>query len=347
MRHRRDARLGRYGKKSKDLLVNYINEHNGRDLASDQLLFGTPSTKGPDGLTEIEVSFAQSTGWSDEVEIMGYYRVEPSLFLRGLPISVYVSGFTDEDICNAIFEQYGLFIEPEFIILELISQSLADITPTVDLPGFDPEDGEAVPPAASVVPGYLDNRNYKLSFKQTHLIFFGEIMVHTRRALQSLGNPIDSLMDLREFYKDGNMDLPPIDLLIPKGELYVDREIFPEHNRRRAIEAMLHNDLKVDEKLGLAQQVPMLLKDLTGNQWVSSETPAPFNLHGARIVYNGFVSRDQTLEDSGYNFVVAIELGELCDNLTGIVKIGYKYASSDIPGNNPFNQASVLPLFNH
>lgn len=346
MQHRRDARLGRFGKKSKDLLVDYINEHNRRDLRPDQLVFGNPSTMDETGLTEIEVSFAPEMGWSDEKEIMAYYRVEPSLFLRGQPISIYVTGYTDVEICNSIYEQYGLFIEPEFITLELVTQSLSDLTPVTELPGFDAEDDEPEPPVEMPTPGYLDNRNYKLTFKQTHLIFFGEVQVQTRRAMQSLGNPIDSLMDLRTFYTDGNMNVPPVDLLIPKGELYVSREKFSDLAQRHAIQNYLYSQTPGNQFI-LTELMSSLLSGLTGDEWVSSEEPAPFNIRDGKVIYNGFVSKDQSLEDAGYNFVIAVELGPLCTNLTGIIKIGYKYASSKVPGNNPFNQASVPPLFNH
>jgi len=344
MQHRRDARLGRFGKKSLDLLVDYINEHNNRALRPDQLVFGNPSTMDDTGLTEIEVGFAVETGWSDEKEIMAYYRVEPSLFLRGQPISIYVTGYTDVEICNAIFEQYGLFIEPEFITLTLVAESLADLTPVGDLPGFDGEDEEPEPPVEMPPPGYLDNRNYKLLFKQNHLIFFGEIQVQTRRAMQSLGNPIDSLMDLRTFYTDGNMNVPPVDLLIPKGELYLSSVKYPDLGERHALQNMLFG-IKTGTTLVSARYPAGLLETLTGDSWVSEIDPADFNLEGATVIYNGFVSKDQSLDDSGYNFVIAIELGPLCTNLTGILKIGYKYASSKTPGNNPFNQASILPLF--
>lgn len=346
MQHRRDARLGRFGKKSKDLLVDYINEHNNRLLAPDQLDFGTPSTMDDTGLTEIAVSFAPEMGWSDEKEIMAYYRVEPSLFLRGQPISIYVTGYSDVEICNAIFEQYGLFIEPEFITLELVTQSLPDITPVTDLPGFEPEDAEPEPPVEMPTPGYLDNRNYKLTFKQTHLIFFGEVQVQTRRAMQSLGNPIDSLIDLRQFYTDGNMGVPPVDLLIPKGELYVTREYYPALEQIRSDESYLYG-LKAGQVISLAPPITRILSNLTGDDWISSPDANDFNLYGSTVIYNGFVSKDQTLEESGYNWVVAIELDARCTNLTGIVKIGYRYASDKVPGNNPFNQSSVPPLFNH
>jgi len=346
MQHRRDSRLGRFGKKSKDLLVDYINEHNNRALRPDQLVFGNPSTMDETGLTEIEVSFAPEMGWSDEKEIMAYMRVEPSLFLRGQPISIYVAGYTDVDICNAIFEQYGLFIEPEFITLELISQSFPDITPVTDIPAFEGEDEEPQPPIEMPPPGYLDNRNYKLTFKQTHLIFFGEVQVQTRRAIQSFGNPIDSLLDLREFYTDGNMDLPPVDLLIPKGELYVSREQFPDLAQRHAVQGLL-NSVPVGGQISIAPYLPEILSILTGDKWVAVLEVAPFNLFGAKVLYNGFVSKDQSLENAGYNWVLALELGDACNNLTGIIKIGYKYASSKVPGNNPFNQSSVLPLFSH
>jgi hypothetical protein len=345
MSHRPDARLGRYGKKSKDLLVDYINDHNNRDLHPDQLEFGAPSTMNEHGLTEIMVGFSPLNGWGDEKQIMAYYRVEPSVFLKGQPVVIYVGGYTDIDIYNAIYQQYGILIEPEFAQLELITRSLPDATRNVTVNGFEAESSNGEPVPQEPVPAYLENRNYTLRFKQTHLIFFGELQIYTRRAVESLGISIDSLLDLRTYYADGNMNVPQVDLLIPKGELYVTREVFPQHYQRRAVEAMLYG-MKVDNLLDVAWQLPTLLATLTKDKWVATQTPSEFNLFGAKVIYNGFVSKDQTLENAGYNFVVAIELGALCTNLTGIIKIGYQYSSSDTPGNNPYNQASVLPLFN-
>jgi len=345
MSHRPDARLGRYGKKSKDLLVDYINDHNNRDLQPDQLVFGPPSTMNEYGLTEITVGFSPDTGWGDEKQVMAYYRVEPSVFLKGQPLVIYVSGYTDTDIYNAIYQQYGILIEPEFAQLELITRSLPDATRNVMVNGFDAESSNGEPVPQEPVPAYLENRNYTLQFKQTHLIFFGELQIYTRRAVESLGISIDSLLDLRTYYADGNMNVPPVDLLIPKGELYISRELFPEHATRRGLESMLYA-MKVNNLLDVAWQMPTLLRVLTKDHWMAQTEPSAFNLYGAKVIYNGFVSKDQTLENAGYNFVVAIELGVLCTNLTGIIKIGYQYSSSDIPGNNPYNQASVLPLFN-
>ncbi len=344
MSHRPDARLGRYGKKSKELLVDYINDHNNRDLRPDQLVFGAPSTMNEYGLTEIMVGFSDATGWSDEKQIMAYYRIEPSVFLKGQPMVIYVGGYTDTDIYNAIYQQYGILVEPEFAQLELITRSFPDATSNVLVGGFGPEDAPDEPPVEGSVPAYLENRNYTLRFKQNHLIFFGEVKIYTRRAVESLGTSIDSLLDLRKYYEDGNMNLPPVDLLIPKGELYVSREAYPDHAQRRGLESMLYA-MKVDNLLDVAWQLPMLLQTLTKDKWVASETPSEFNLYGAKVIYNGFVSKEQTLENSGYNFVVAVELSELCTNLAGIIKIGYQYSSSNVPGNNPYNQSSVLPLF--
>lgn len=344
MSHRPDARLGRYGKKSKELLVDYINDHNNRDLRPDQLVFGAPSTMNEFGLTEVVVGFSPLTGWSDEKETMAYYRIEPSLFLKGQPMVIYVGGYTDTDIYNAIYQQYGILIEPEFAQLELITRSFPDAAGNVPVGGFGPEDAPDEPPVEGPVPAYLENRDYILRFKQNHLIFFGEVKLYTRRAVESLGTSIDSLMDLRKYYADGNMNLPAVDLLIPKGELYVSRDTFPDHTHRRGIESILYA-MKTNNLLDAAWQLPVILKDLTEDEWVATETPSKFNLYGAKVIYNGFVSKEQTLDDTGYNFVVAVELGKLCTNLTGIIKIGYQYSSSNVPGNNPYNQASVLPLF--
>lgn len=350
MQHGHAPRFDRYGKKCKDLLVDYINDHNNRALAPDQLVFGDPVTKDDTGLTEIVVGFSPLTGWSDEKEVMAYYRVEPAKFLFGKPMVIYISGYTSTDIYNAIYQQYGILIEPGLVELELVTRSFPDAAPNTQILGFQPVDDEPLlltpAPRDADVPAYLENRNYRLRFKQTHLIFFGEIEIYTRRAVESLGTSIDSLMDLREYYSDGNMNLPQVDLLIPRGELFVDELAIPAYADRRAVEAMLFN-LKQGDPVSTSSKLPALFRKLTKDDWISVSEMADFNLCGAKILYNGLVYKDYTLGKDAYNYVVAIELSGRCQNLTGIIKIGYRYSDSKIPGNNPYNQASVLPLFIH
>ena len=345
MLHRRDPRLHRFSKKSKELLVDYINFHNNRRLAPEQLKFGIPVLKNETGLSGVDVGFADSTGWGSETEEMLYQRVELRTVLRGQPLVIYTPGYTVTDIVGAIFDQYGILIEPEFIDLQLVTRDFDDAAANNALTGFDAEDVPAVEPP-EVIPPYLENRNYKIVFKNTHLTFFGDVDVYTRRAIQSLGLTIDSRMNLQDFYTDGNMGLPLVDVLIPKGEVYITRAKFPDLANRRGYESMLHA-LAKGWSIDKAWQLPLLLKELTGDAWNAGEEPGPFNLFGSKVAYNDFVSKDYTLENAGYNFVIAIELGERCNNLTGLLKIGYQYSDSQTPGNNPYNQSSTLPLFNH
>lgn len=339
------AKLDRFNKKSKELLVDFINAKNNRGLTSDQLVFGKPKLMSGDGLSEVDVSFDESTGWPhDQKRPLGYYRINLEVLIGNQPLTVHVLEDGDDALLKAIHEQYGLLLEKELVTIQLVTRNLPDSTPQDQLSGFEGEDAEEEPTEPEVPP-YLDNRNYRLTFKDDHLIFFGGLTVQTRRSIQGLGGTIDSLLDLREYYSDGKFDLPKVDLVFPRGELYVDETAYPDYEDRKATNAYLY-ELKADSFILDQDVLHLILQRLTGDAWVSKdEKGLDFNLFGSKVLYNGFVKVDYGLERGSYNYVLAVELGAKCANLTGVVKIGYQFSSSKVPGNIYQNQASVLPLF--
>lgn len=337
------AKLGRFSKPSKELLVDYINSKNSRQLTSAQLNFANPVLQDPTGLSTIEVTFANSTGWSSEVQKLTTYRVDLQAVLEGNPLVVYVTENTDDAILAAIRTQYGLLLEKELVTIQLIERSLEESAEVTDVGSFDPADSSA-PVVVDMTPTpYLDNLNYTVTFSNDHLIFFGQLQVCTRRALTLMGKDIDSLLDLREFYSDCNYGLPKVDLLIQNGELYVTKGSFPYVVQRKVWNTRLYA-YKTDDVIPADDLIAQLVQALEGSAWVSKPTRMSFNLYGSKILYNGFVSTDYSLGDAAYNYVLALELSDYCDNLTGVVKIGYQFSSSEVPGNITNNRASVLPL---
>lgn len=334
----------RFNKPSKELLVDYINVKNNRGLKPQHLVFGIPVLKDESGLSEVDVSFATDLGWPTDKKPLGYYRVDLEAELRGAAIVVHVTEHTEAAVLLAVREQYGLYLEAEYIELELVTRSLADSTPNQALGGFDSEDEEEQEPV-EIIPPYLDNRNYRLTFKPNHLIFFGGLNIITRRSIELLGKTIDSLIDLREFYRDGTFDLPKVDLLIKNGELYVDLKSYEAYTDRRAVSSTLY-EIPVGEINDITSKLPAILRRLTGDPWTIEDVDhQDFNLHGSMVTYNAFTSKDYTLEDSAFNYVLVIDLGKRCANLTGLLKIGYQFSSSRIPENMQRNFASVLPIF--
>jgi hypothetical protein len=338
----KDPRLSRFSKKSKDLLIDYINFKNNRGFRPDQILFGVPELIDPNtGLTHVELQFKEELGWSRDKAILAYKRVDVNQLMQNQPIVLHVSDDTPEAVYAALMEQYGWLLEPELADLVISSAGLESAAGNTQLSGFEAEDAPG--DEEEVPPPYLVNKNYVLTFKPENLVYFGEAKIFTRRSAELLGTTIDSFLDLREFYADGKYDLPFIDLFGDAGTFYVTDEKM-DHDTRRAWESTLY-ELSAEQTIEVGIDFPKLMKLLTGDEWVISAEKAPFNLSGVKVVYNGFVSKDYTVPDPAFNYVVALELGPLCDNLQGIFKIGYRFSDSKTPGNLPYDRASVHPLF--
>lgn len=339
--------ISRYNKKSKELLVDYINQINNRLLVSDQLVFGVPVLLNDSGLSQVEIGFSSSTGWDSSKRTLTYNRVDLNMVLHDAPVVVHVLESTPTAIFAALLSQYGLLLEPDTVELTLITTNLSNAVWNKDLPGFETADGTPVV-IEPVEPAYLDNQNYRLRFKDSHLIFFGEIKIYTRRSLELLGGTIDSLMDLRNFYNDGNFLRPPVDLYTPGGQfLLMDVEPDMVQTERRMFEALLYK-IKTGEIIVRGTILESLMRKMTGDYWVAADTSdLPFNLFGATVLYNGYVSKDYHVDDPAYNYVLALQLGPACNNLSGVIKIGYRYSDSQMPGNLKVDHAAVLGIFNN
>ncbi|MNP96531.1 hypothetical protein D3C85_91160 [compost metagenome] len=333
-------RISRYSKNSKDLLVDYINASNNRLLKPEQLQFGLPTVEGPEGLTATDIRFASTNGWSEEVQRLLYRRVDINQLLNNEPLAVHVPELTDEAIVAALFEQYGLKLEPELITIELADVNFVVIAPVTDAPGF--QDADA-PDEPEPLPA-LQNSNYVVTISGDHLIFTGTFKVVTRQSLTLLGATIDSLLNIRQFYSDSNQGLPPVDLILEEGELKLS-EAYMSHDDRRAAESWLYT-FPTGFVWTETEKLHQLLRRLTGDEWVSvPDQSLPFNVHGSEVIYNGFVSVAHTVKDPAYNYVFCLDLSKWCNNITGVLKIAYRYSDSKVPGNLPFNHASTQPLF--
>lgn len=333
-------RIARYSKSSKELLVDYINATNNRLLKPEQLLFGLPVNEGEEGLTSVDIKFASTNGWSEEVQRLMYRRVDINQILNDEPCAVHVPVLTEAAIVAALYEQYGLKLEPELITVELADVNFVAIAPITDTVGFQPEDAPEEPEPLPA----LQNTNYLVTMSSDHLIFTGSFKVITRQSLTLLGATIDSLLNLRQFYSDSNQGLPPVDLILEEGELKLS-DAYMSHDDRRAVESYLYT-IPTGYVWADLVNLPQLLRRLTGDEWVSVPDQAlPFNVHGSEVIYNGFVSVAHTVKDPAYNYVFCLDLSKWCNNITGVLKIAYRYSDSKVPGNLPNNHASTPPLF--
>jgi predicted metalloprotease len=78
---------------------------------------------------------------------------------------------------------------------------------------------------------------------------------------------------------------------------------------------------------------------------VDTTKDTDFNVAGIRVLYNGLVSKEHPVTDHAFNYVIAFELGSQCSNLSGVLKIAYRYSDSLTPANQPYNRAAPMPLF--
>ena len=341
--------LNRFNKPSKQLLVEMINAFNGVQLEADKLTFSDPEMLQADGKTEVKVMFRTNLGWSDEQRPVTYYRIEANR-LEGLSHLVLNSDLIPDNaaLLQAIFDQCGVLLEPELITIQEIYGGLtanqSDITNRVKkqfLQGFDEE------PVQPFVPDPDTDRDFLITFKDNHLVFFGRIQVLVRPALKLLGTTIARRMDFRDFYKDGVYARPPIDLYIPQGRLLVDTHQSTPVGDGKQTQAYLYEQ-KAGAIVDIESQLASILMGLTGDAWdYTPNATVDFNIYNSTILYNGLVTPEYSADDSRYSYVMVIELGALCRNLSGKLRIGYRYAAPGVPANRQYNPASATPLFQH
>lgn len=308
--------MDRYSKPCKEMLVAFINKANGKSFSPDSIRFGVPTLLSPDGVSQVDVSFTTDTGWSDTVVPLTYTRVDLQTQPAISPMIIHSNDFTVEAILPAIFEQYGVLLEPELLDLSSVDEDVESGTGTL-----------------------------LITFKPEHLLFFGTIQVYVRPSIELLGTTIRDTLALREFYVDGNVNLPPVDTVIPRGELKLNDLTGIHYTQVRQYETELRT-LAPGVELIDTTVVSDILQGITGDVWYfSSVEPGPFNLSGATVIYNGLTGDVLNFTDGEYNYVIGIQLGSLCSNLTGVIKLGYKYASPGKLANQMYDNAASMPIF--
>lgn len=307
--------LSRFSKPGKELLIDSINYTNNRGLTSKQVDFGVPVLISPDGTTRIQVLFKDTTGWSPLEEELTYIRSRFSDIPGCSKLSIH-SDYTDEiGIYDDVFEQYGLKLEPEYVTLTKVDEGEYGVV------------------------------NYLLTFV-SHPIFIGEVSLQVRPSLELLGTSIGQLMDLREYYLSGTMNKPPVDLYCPNGEMLLDSTVVPDNTQRATYELALFSIL-TDSPVQPGTPLVDILSSLTGDDWISElGDPAPFNLNGATVLYNGLRTDEYQVESPAFAYVMVIELSDSCSNLQGLITIGYQYSSPYGAGMLLNDQAANPPIIN-
>jgi len=281
----------------KDILVDYINHYNNRNLTSDTLLFGDPSEVDEFGMIKVGLSFSTITGWqTNENAYLTYKRQD---IQSAVPDSVFVvhsNDYTLNGVITAIFNQYGFYLdEGHYQIVE------TDASGTVLV----------------VIDETAEERYFKIEINDTHLLLEGEILVHVVPSIELLDTSISRLIDIRSYYATVNEGPYPT-------ELYTKPFVF---NAELDEGSVLFNVDTTDLKLDV---IATVLSRVSRDDWVVSDTPSAFNLKNASLIYNGLVSDDYPGTDVEYPYVLVIELSsEYCSNLIGSLIINY-YNNDDL-----------------
>lgn len=338
--------LNRFNLPSKRLLVEMINKFNGVRLDPTQLVFGTPELLKDDGLTSVPVKFDDKMPWDQSTRPLRYYRVEANRHPDLSHLVIHASpALTDNELIAQLLAQRGLYLEPELIEIQEIFGGLdADQTDinnrivNAHLNGFNDVT------EAPYVPSPDLDRNFKITFKPNHLVFFGHLYVMVRPVLHLLDTTIARNMDFRQYYLDGKGGRPPIDLYVGNGVLLMPDQ-FPLLPGKLRAETYLY-ERKVGPVTENMADIATILTQLTGDAWhYTPNSVLDFNIYNSTITYNGLVSSEFNADDPRYGYVLYLELGDLCRNLSGVLRIGYRYSSSTVPTSQQYNPSSVNPIF--
>lgn len=328
--------LVRFSHTAVDSLVNQINFVNNRGFTKDQFVFETPIPMDNYGKCMIGFKFAESTGWSQAKQFLIVHRQNVSEIPRLNPLVIHSTGYDVDSILTAIFDQYGWAIDKHLITMD--RPEVAKVYPVKTLGKLDEiVDGDK----PIIMDGHAE---INIRFLDSHPLYYGSMQVLIRPSLSTMKGDIDSVLAVREFYSTGRIDLPFVETIQPRGEWKLSDSI-ADHQTRKVIESELAK-IPMGGKLEINQTLVDVLNEVTGVEWSFDDDVSPYNLKGAKVLHNGIGGHEYIPTDPGYNYMLAIELSELCGNLQGIIRLSYRYSSRYMPGNLPLNSASLIPIIN-
>ncbi len=150
--------------------------------------------------------------------------------------------------------------------------------------------------------------NVILTAKPEHPIFIGSLCVHIREAVELLNRDVKKTLEIKRYMCPGNHDRMPAEMILPMNR-FVDND-FSLHSYKVG-------DLVMPEIVEVAKQV-------TGDEWVFTQTPNPFNLYAAKVVYNGLNTGEVYIDDPKCTNLLIIEFSRFhSTNIVGQWIIGY------------------------
>lgn len=312
----------RFSLPAKETLVSWINEKNNRGFSSNQFTFGTPVRVDDNGVVDVPFTYL-TTGEKSNIRVQ---RINLSLVPGLRSISIHSENLSKETILKSIYDQYGLFLDEDFI--ELIIDKVTLSKETVELNGFNISN-DSTPDIGGI--------DYKLVITDDHLIYEGNINLKVRKSLLTNTNTIARTLDLREFYSQSDEVKPYIETYQPSGYWSVEES---KYYHRREVESKLYAIDKgdvIDYNL-----LANLLTRITKDKWVSSEKHKPFNIKNSNVLYNSLSSKYPELGPVTHSYILVLELSELCSNLQGRVNILYRYSRPTYPNNLKAGSNSII-----
>lgn len=300
-------------------LAGLINLYNNVNIDPSLYSFDIPTIIDDSGKTIVN---ARVGIYGNQQEFqLEYYKLDPSTIPDLSPLAInLVTWVSKQDFFDNIFKRTGFYVDPNHVTIYMMRDDVETLLLDDDIPPLD---------------GVLQIR-----FSDTHLTYMGHLDVIVRESIQYLDDTIAKMMDTRHFYHSGTADKPPVELYLPNGVLTTETI---DSSLSSTLDRLLY-ETPTGAVGGTVSNLTQVLSILTKDTWVMSDNELPFNLKNATVVYNGFVTGTYNVNDIRFNYVLILQLGALCKNLSGVIRIGYRYSTIKVPSNIVYQQASILPI---
>jgi len=311
----------KYNKPVEQQLLDILNFTNGTAIEPWQVTFGPPipeqdreipinlphvhdyDLQRPNvtTLTRIEVKPTPESGWRRSQHLTYRRRIIQDHF-AAVPFVIYAVENSDAVILKALKDQYGLHLEPHLVTIDFEQIDITTVLFQTHMGSIIENDIEC----DDYIPPVTWNANVKIN--PEHPIWMGEIKVYIREAVQLLDRPIKTTLEVKRYLGPGNHDKLPAEMILP-----MDRFVDYDHTLKH----LKHGDLVGAWAVDMAKRV-------TGDEWVFEKRPLPFNLYGAKVVYNGLNTGEIYINDPKVSNALIIQFhDEYSNNLAGQWIIGY------------------------
>lgn len=310
----------RYNKPAAQMLLDIFNFTNKAAVEPWQVTFGQPYPVADDTpqivpvhmndynlvrptqgtLTRIEVHPTPESGWRKSQQLT-YRRLVMQDYFVSIPFVIYAIENTPEVILNGIMEQYGLYLDPELVDVTFRQVDLGDVLFQTHMGSVIETDfcSDYVPPVAW---------NAIVKAKPENPIWMGEINVYIREAVQFLNRDIKTTLEVRRYLGPEDHNKMPAEMILPNNR-FVDHDYYMR-------------GLKVGDLI--ESWIVDTAKEVTGDNWVFTQNSNPFNLYGAKVVYNGLNTGEVYIDDPKVSNVLILQFSDThCTNIRGQWVIGY------------------------